>query len=227
MTSQNSGKRDSKQRMVVGPFHRTPQICKQERKFDSQWKGKGDVYWSLWAAPCPRVAGRSRTNLLRTTWLLLRHLSDYQCLYVWLVSLVLIADQICAVWAMANPHHIWLISQPTTLLCHLCNCELHSNDIWSHTQQEYHTDSLNKGMHHHTLLPPAVTIQPTPLAVLPQHGSHDTSICQLLLMWPSLPMLLIPVATTLNLVDASLYGSLSLPSSPVLSDISSHYSKWQ
>ncbi|KAF8549193.1 hypothetical protein OG21DRAFT_1488736 [Imleria badia] len=135
-----------------------------------------------------------------------------------------------ALWATArnDPCRSWLISQPTTLLCHLRDCQLHPDDVWSHAQQEHHHSySLNKSTCHQTLLPPAVTIQPsTPfkLAVLPQHGSHIASIHQPLPMWPSLPMLLVPVTMT-SAANISPYGSPSLPPSPVLSEISSHHSK--
>ena len=151
------------------------------------------------------------------------------------VLVCLISDQslfnlLHAVWATAqnDPRRIWLISRPTTLLCHLRDCQLHPDDVQSHARQEHHQSySLNKSTRHHTLLPPAVTIQPsTPfkLAELPQHGSHAGSIHQPLPMWPSLPMLSVPVATT-STANASPYGSPSLPPSPVLSEISSHHSK--
>ncbi|KIK78490.1 hypothetical protein PAXRUDRAFT_773087, partial [Paxillus rubicundulus Ve08.2h10] len=40
-------------------------------------------------------------------------------------------------WATAqnDTHHIWLVSRPSTLLCHLRDCELHPNNVRSQAQQ--------------------------------------------------------------------------------------------
>ncbi|KAF9233677.1 hypothetical protein BU15DRAFT_66385 [Melanogaster broomeanus] len=53
-----------------------------------------------------------------------------------------------SLWATAqnDTHRIWLVSQPTTLLCHLRNCDLHNPDVCSRAQQEYHESySPHKG----------------------------------------------------------------------------------
>ncbi|KIK99141.1 hypothetical protein PAXRUDRAFT_823117, partial [Paxillus rubicundulus Ve08.2h10] len=45
-----------------------------------------------------------------------------------------------ALWVTAQNdiRRIWLVSRPTTLLCHLRDCDLHNPDIRSRAQQEYH-----------------------------------------------------------------------------------------
>ena len=134
--------------------------------------------------------------------------------------------------AQNDPQHVWLVSRPLTLLCHLCDCMLRPEPVQSQAEQERKSYSPKKGMcHSNMLVPPAVMTQTsTLLAPLPYQGPHNPSLHQPLPMWPSLPTFSIPVTTTStssNLTNVSPYGSPSLPPSPVLSDISSHHSKWR
>jgi hypothetical protein len=139
------------------------------------------------------------------------------------------------VWATAqsDAHRIWLISRPTTLLCHLRDCDLHNADVRSRAQQEYHESySPHKGNHHHTTLPPGVSVQPLTLTITPtENGLFAATAAPAMLPRMSLPVLSLPLVTsTLStssslLTASSTYGSI--PASPAMSEMSfsSHHSK--
>ncbi|KAF8433040.1 hypothetical protein L210DRAFT_3650107 [Boletus edulis BED1] len=60
-------------------------------------------------------------------------------------------------WAtgQTDTQRIWLISRPTTLLCHLRDCELHPDDVRSRAQRDYHESySPQKGTRQQTIVYP-------------------------------------------------------------------------
>ncbi|KIK94293.1 hypothetical protein PAXRUDRAFT_783759 [Paxillus rubicundulus Ve08.2h10] len=104
-------------------------------------------------------------------------------------------------WATAqnDTHHIWLVSRPSTLLFHLCDCELHPNNVRSQAQQEYHNlYSPHKNNCQHMLLPPGIPAQLEPLTLALQSGMH------MLPRMPQFPTLSIPTWCLANDSSVSL-----------------------
>ncbi|KAG1727642.1 ribonuclease H-like domain-containing protein [Suillus paluster] len=124
-------------------------------------------------------------------------------------------------WASGqnDPQRTWLISRPTTLLCHLRDCTLHSEDIRSQAWLEYHQSySLRKGATR--VLTPAhlSAIPPIILATSPPDLNISSTIQS---ARPSFPALLIPEADTALSSSSSLYrDSLLVSPSPALLEIS-------
>lgn len=141
-----------------------------------------------------------------------------------------------------DTQRIWLISRPTTLLCHLRDCGLHPDDVRSRAQQDYHESySPQKGTRQQTIIYPhgagsatiPAMIPPAPVGTgivmpLQSHGG----LLQPLNITPAVTASVSPLfpasstplpstaaqISTSNLLGLSSYNSM--PPSPALSSIS-------
>ena len=129
-----------------------------------------------------------------------------------------------------DPLRIWLVSRPSTLLCHLRDCDMHPDDVRARAGTEYHENhSPRRGNRSRQLGTAGHPFQPVvfaaPAATIPTAVTPTIAPNIPVLSTPSpayqtlLPSLVIPGTTTAS-SSSSLLTFDSRPVSPAFSDVS-------